>query len=638
MVRFGVRVEILALLIFAVAGCSSESSVPAGANNGKTDAANHDSLPPPDKIDPRILAERSFGEAPMLAGKVLRGELPPVAERLPENPLVVRPVNAIGSYGGELRLPIMGEINQRASIRHILNDNLMKFERPLAQRIVLNLAESYEFSEDNCSATFRIRKGVRWSDGVPFTVDDYLFWYVDLELDSEARDDPFLPSEWLVDGKPIQMEKVDDLTLRITSHKPLGRILFTLCHDDAALPRHILSKYHPKYNPEADYEDIRNFNSTANRVLEPGVPRLSAWSPVQWIHGQRVVYERNPYYWKVDTAGNQLPYADRLVVSNISDREGMLLKFMNGETDFFTKAKVADLPTLKKIEAEGRVRINLAGPTDGPVFYLNWDVANPALRQAFRDKRVRIALSQAINREEINQVVYKGLLQPSGFSFSPVSPYSSEESLQQHAEFDLSKARALLDEAGYRDRDGDGIRELADGSPFAFTVDVALESELPDVCELVMEQWKALGIKTYVFHSYMEVIYDRWLAGGFEVRFHYLDASAEPLDKPHLWGIWKGKGPAWYRNAADDPPPWLAEVSDLFGVAMTTLDPDRLREVMERIRDLHTANIPAIGVGSVYFPWGNNVRLGNVPEKIAWESAYRGPEHSLFWEQLFVRP
>ena len=265
----------------------------------------------PAALDPVILQDRQFGEAPILAARVQSGELPPVRDRLPENPLVVVPLEEIGQYGGSLRRALTGDIIQTAGANKTLSDGLMGYERPLPKSIQYNLAEHHTFSEDGRSATFRIRKGIRWSDGHPFTVDDILFWYYDTQFDDNARphNQPIPPTVFTVDSKPIRLEKIDDYTLRASSPKPLGRILNAFCSDIVARPKHIMSKWHPKYNPEATYDDFKERATDARMIYEPGIPRLSAWVPVEWIRGQRIVYERNPYYWKVDSAGNQLPYA-----------------------------------------------------------------------------------------------------------------------------------------------------------------------------------------------------------------------------------------------------------------------------------------------------------------------------------------
>ena len=329
---------------------------------------------------------------------------------------------------------------------------------------------------------------------MPFTVDDILFWYYDMTVNSDARSNPLFPSSWLVEGKPIEMEKVDDHTLRFRSHKPLGRILDILCSDWIAFPKHILADSHPQYNPAADYESLRDSTTTAQMLFNPRFPRISAWAPVEWTRGQRLVYERNPYYFKVDSAGNQLPYADRLVFNVIQDIQVILLKFMNGEIDLLGRyAQISMFPTLKAEERNGKFKIRLGTPVPVSQFRINWDAPRPELRRAFRDKRVRVALSYAMNREEIGEILYHGLLEPASHSFGPSSRYYSKEAAQKYAQYDPEKARRLLDEAGLVDSDGDGIRELDNGSPFVFTVDV-IPGMGVDVCQLVADYWRAVGI------------------------------------------------------------------------------------------------------------------------------------------------
>ena len=169
----------------------------------------------------------------------------------------------------------------------------------------------------------------------------------------------------------------------------------------------------------------------------------------------------------MDTKGNQLPYTGRLVFEVIPDLDVIRLKFLNRELDLIGRYDhVASYPALKANEKAGGYRLHFSGPGPGPVFFLNWKTPDEQLREAIRDKRVRMALSYAINREEVNQILYHGLLEPCGFSFRKPCPYFSEEDYLRYSQYDPEKARSLLEEAGYWDADGDGFREFADGSHF----------------------------------------------------------------------------------------------------------------------------------------------------------------------------
>ncbi len=293
-------------LILAVCGCldSQQKSLQTGSDRNQAAEEDRDTVAaPPDSIPPGILEQRRFQEAPLLAEQVKSGQLPPVHLTLPEVPLVIRPIAEIGQYGGTLRRALTADIIEEDGIYKTLNDSLMTFARPLPKSIELNLAEEYRFYDDGRTMIMKIRKGTRWSDGEPLKVDDILFWYYDMTFDDNARSLALFPSEWMVDGEPIKLEKIDRYTLRFSSPKPLGRILHAL----------------------------------------------------------------------------------------------------------------------RKAEKKGIIKLRVTGPERGSALYLNWDAPDPALRTAFRDRRVRIALSLAIDREEISALEGRGLMSPGGYSFAPGS-------------------------------------------------------------------------------------------------------------------------------------------------------------------------------------------------------------------------
>lgn len=629
---------------FCITAClKTETDTQSEADTGSNDAAGlrldrASSAAPPD-IDPAILERREFGEAPMLTRQVAAGLLPPVAERLPDNPLVLVPVSEIGRYGGTIRRALTEEVVETRGLTKTLNENLMGYERPMAKSIQLNLAENYEFQDNFKTAIFRIRKGVRWSDGHPFTVDDILFWYYDVAFNEPARENrnPLAPTGWIIGDKPIKMEKVDETTLRISAPETLGRVLVELCQDNIAYPKHFWARFHPRYNANATYKDFRDRTREHLRTFSNGIPRLSAWVPEQWVRGQRIVYKRNPYYWKIDSAGNQLPYADRLEFSIIQDPQIILLKFMNGELDLFGRYfRDSMIPFLVAEGARGTFTLHRTLPQYGAGFYFNRDCPNKPLREAFRNRDVRIALSHAINREEINQILYQGLLTPAGFSFAPSSPYFSESSSRRYSEYDPAKARELLDNAGYRDLDRDGFRELPDGSAFEFTLDVRISQA--DICELVVEHWKEIGIRVHLFAAIRDILGARRGTSQFEAAYWDIEGAEDPLSRQSLWAIMLPTGaPFWHRTSAREAPDWLWEATDLLKRAKKTLNADELRELMIGIRNLHTDNIPIIAVGLRPTLWGAHNRLGNVPQTISASGVYRGWSRPVMHEQLFIR-
>ena len=632
--------RLFALLICLIwVGCLGSKSDNGDRGAGAESPQTRQASTAPPTIDPSILTDRAFNEAPMLEEKVRAGELPPVAERLPENPLVLVPVEEIGKYGGVIRRAMNTDIIQESAISKTLSESLMAFERPLPNSIHANLAESVEFMDEGRVLVVKLRKGIKWSDGAPFTVEDILFWYEDMTLDENARiasNNPLFPSRWLNGGKPVKMEMVDENTLKISSDQPMGRILETLCHDKIAFPKHILAQYHPKYNPDADYEVFRKKTTDGMLAFQPGIPRLSAWVPVRWERSQRAVYERNPYYWKIDTAGNQLPYTDRLEFIIIPNNELVLLKFTNGELDLFGRSFNENMYSfLKEREKGSGFKIHLSTHSPSITLYPNWDARNPYLREAFRNKLVRIALSHAINREEISQLVYNGLVKPGGLSFSHANPGYSEELAQLYSQYDPEKSRALLAKAGYRDSDGDGFREFKDGSDFELILDVINFSVLSDFGELVAEYWEAIGIKVNLNIALQEIILPRRINGNFDVTITGM--AVHPLNQTHMLAPIGPSLPFWHRNAGKEGQPWLREATAAILQAQITRDPEEQEKYMIRIRDLYSENIPMISIGSISKPWGSSKRLGNVPDKITAEDLYRGWERASMPEQMFIK-
>jgi peptide/nickel transport system substrate-binding protein len=492
------------------------------------------------------------------------------------------------------------------------------------------------FEKDGKTAIFKLRKGIKWSDGKPFTVDDILFWYEDFTLDEEARNVPLFPSWWLNDGRPLILEKQDLYTLKISSHRPLGSILHTVSYDEIALPKHWYARFHPRYNASATYAELRERTTRGKLAYEPGTPRLGAWFPISWTHGQRAVFERNPYYWKIDTAGNQLPYADRLEFSVIPNPDVILLRFLNGELDLLGRYFVSRMyQTLKHEAGPGRFTVYLGEPKPSVCFFLNWDAKNPALREAFRNLQVRIALSHGMNRPEIGEVVLHGLLVPTGISLSRSSPFYSEEVVSLYSQYDPGKARSLLNDAGYRDHDRDGIRELKDGSPFELTIDVIADTDFPDICELMVEYWGDIGIKVHLNIALQEITTPRRINGNFEVTLYR--APTDPVMSSE-WSAIMGPGePFWHKNAAREGPPWLHELTALIKRAKTTIDPNERRSLMVRMRNLQAKNVPMVMLGESRPVWAAQNRLGNVPPRIIAELHTRDWDRATFHEQIYIK-
>ena len=452
-----------------------------------------------------------FSESPMLRIKVAAGILPPAEERLPEEPSVIEPLEEIGQYGGTLHYVPPGRL------RDVRNHGLFMRSQDGA-KILTDIAKGYEYSKDYKTLTIYLRKGTKWSDGAPFTVDDILFWWEDIMLNKELN--PAGPAkEWKPGGKVAEFEKVDDYTLSIHFAAPNPALMAKLSHPYGAAqahffdPKHYLKRWHIKYNPEANelakeegyeywWQALRYHEGKWETHKRIGLPTLSSWV-VTKITPSYMIAERNPYFWQIDAAGNQLPYIDKLFVLNIEDPEVIIMKAIAGELDFvqgYELLPMEDYPLCRESEEEGGYRVLLYRDfkSDGMIS-INPLTPDPVLRKIFRDIRFRQALSLSINREAINDAVFFGLARPGQWAPLPASSFYKEEWGRYYADYDVERANALLDEMGLRWDSEHKYRLRPDGR----TLEILLESGHGSKAEATMEellaaQWKKIGVKLVV--------------------------------------------------------------------------------------------------------------------------------------------
>jgi len=450
----------------------------------------------------------------MLAKLVADGSLPPLEQRLPKQPMVLTPIQEVGQYGGELKWIIEGPDLGSYEYQFL-------YEGPYrwtadASTIEPNLALKHEYAPDGLSMTLTFREGVKWSDGQPFTVDDIDFWWNDLVSNKEST---YTPPYWTLTGDtPMKLEVVDPTTLRVTFNEPhwLFHDLMASTGDYMRMyaPKHYLKQYHPKYNTAVkDFtEFLKHFPPTGNLYTDPALPVLTPWRTLEYAPGQKLVAERNPYYWKVDSEGKQLPYIDRLTISQVEDARVIPLKIVSGEVDFMARGIPLDaFTTLKTSEAQGNYRMIQwkVGAGADPAVILNWDNPDPEMQKIVRNRDVRLALSHAIDRKTINDVVYFGLGAESQAVTSPYSPWgrSTDEGKQLMeqwrvlgVEYDVAKANQLLDSAGFDKKDSDGFRLRPDGKRLTWVIITGstADSRAVDVLELVAEHWKKVGVEATI--------------------------------------------------------------------------------------------------------------------------------------------
>ena len=559
-----------------------------------------------------------FSEAPTLAKLVEEGKLPPVEERLPDEPLVIVPVEEVGEYGGAWRSNCVGVADSGHLTRNVNYEGLVRWDARRAE-VVANLAKSWTVTDEGRTFTFSLREGVKWSDGSPFTADDVLFWYEDIMLNEELT--PVVPS-WLVRGEePAKVEKLDDYTIRFTFREPYGTFLYFLANNHINhAPKHYMKQFHAKYTPEEELTALAKeagfdfwyqlFADKNDPWLNPERPTLYAWKIVNRLGvGTRVTFERNPYYWKVDVAGNQLPYIDRQAIDIVENAEIQLMRALSGEVDMQYRhigETMANYPLLAENREKGGYRLVRAIPAEMNMMTISFNLnhKDPVLRNIFNDKRFRIAMSLAINREEMIDLVLLGQSEPWQISPLPNTPFYNEKAAKAYTEYNPAEANRLLDEMGL-ERAPDGIRLRPDGKPLQLAIEVS--PDVPtwsDMCELIVKYWGDVGVKTAVKSEDRSLWEVRTSSAEHEVSVWWGDGGLTPLIIPQwylpvstasrqapLWGLWyQSKG-----QSGEEPPPEIKELMELYDRILATPDPAEQKQLFDQILEADAENLYVIG-------------------------------------------
>lgn len=466
-------------------------------------------------------------ETPMLREDVAAKKLPPVKQRLPDNPLVVTmdgKTAELGQHGGTLNL-LIGRARDVRMLVVYGYARLIGYDRNL--KMMPDILESIDVKEDRIF-TMALRKGHKWSDGHPFTSEDFRYFWEDVANDKELSP-AGPPAELLVDGKPPLVEYLDKTTVRYTWPKSNPEFLPRMAGPSPLFifrPAHYLRQFHKKYTPkviEAEKTDPgkRNWAAVHNRednmvqFDNPKLPTLQPWINTTKLPTDRFIAVRNPFFHRVDENGRQLPYIDRVVMP-VVDAKLIPAKAGAGESDLQARdIQFNNYTFLKKGEKSNNYRTLLWRNARGSHFalYPNLNANDPVWRPLLRDVRFRRALSMAIDRSQINQVLYFGLATESNDTVVPDSPLYRKQYQTQWAQFDRKAADKLLDEIGLK-RGPDGIRRLSDGRPLEIIVETAGETtEQTDVLELIRDTWRESGIKLFSKPTQRDVLRNRVFSG-----------------------------------------------------------------------------------------------------------------------------
>lgn len=600
----------------------------------------------------------TFQEAPQLAEMVEAGTLPPVQERIGQDPLVIEPVHEIGQYGGTWRRGFTGPGDTVNGDRAAAGPDRPLYFDYTGQNVVPNIARDWEVSDDGRQLTLHLRRGMRWSDGHPFTADDWVFWFEDMYGNDELM--PTKSSVMSINGKPGQILKGDDYTVIFQFEDPYYLLPTVLAGwsdiggghaslggggNGCYAPAHYLKQFHPKYTSEEELNRIAEEAEAESWVdlfllrndwpINPDLPVVALFRTVSPINSSTWSLERNPYSIWVDTDGNQLPYIDEVVMTLAQDLEVLNLRAIAGEYDFQARhVDIAKLPVFLGNQEQGGYKVHLDTGDYGTdcqlAFNLSYE-ADAEIAKWISTTDFRRALSLGVERDQLNEIFWLG----TGTPGSPVPAstnkyYPGEEYRTLWHTHDPERANQMLDDLGLTEKDGEGFRQRTDGQgrlSLEITTNAATFMSWTAICEAISQQWYEIGVDLRPreldgsligqIHQANEHQMHAWVCDGGEHLFNYPNQtfaySAGNYHGP-LYGLWFQTEGA----QGKEPPRRLRELYEKFRAAYGVPE----EESIELAKDIWTIIVDEVyQIGTVGLsPAAMGVRIaktnmGNVPSR-----------------------
>ena len=508
------------------------------------------------------LTATTFTESPFTAELVAANLLPPVEDRLPTDPRVLDPLDRVGIHGGTMRRMHFSS-GDHWNMGYLNFEGLTRFNGD-GSGLLPSIAKSWSSSEGGKVWTFKLREGLKWSDGAPFTMDDFMFEHLDVQLNTDLMASP--PSAMFAGGEFVKFEPVDATTIQFRFVEPNPGWPATVAQlnrprgleQELFSPKHYLKQFHIKYNENANELAVKAgfadwtelFAARDDIVMTPDRPTMRPWALKTRLVDQQMIAERNPYYYYVDPEGNQLPYMDRVVWTMVTDAEVRILEFLAGNTDFQGRGTgLANYPLIKENETKGNYRTILQLPLGGTGgIKINNSLEGP-LGDLFREVDFKAALSLAIDRDALNQVLYLGLGQPRNIVPLESHPYYPGDQWRDlYIDYDPARANALLDGLGLTARDSDGFRLDREGN----TINIVWKGggSASDTEEIVASGWEDVGIKTTLRSVERTVLYTETAnntyhvhSGGFSTT-HFI--YSQPYYTAAVQADWlSNMGPGW---------------------------------------------------------------------------------------------
>ena len=605
------------------------------------------------------------GQAPSLKALESSGQIPSLAERVGPEPMVVRPKQEVGTYGGTWRLVSIGGGNRGHCMQYTRYGGLVRNSYDL-NTVIPDMAKSFKQSADGKEYTFTLRKGVKWSDGESYGMDDIKFYWEDVLNNAELT--PSFPGWLKSGGEPGEFVQVDDYTFKIVFKDAYPTFLTRMASPNARLfllsPAHYLKQFHPAYTAKADldakvkemeFDDwIQLFNDRWDFWINTDLPTVAAWKVVvPYGDSDRIVLERNPYFWKIDTEGNQLPYIDKVTVAIVSDAEIMTMKVLSGEVDFSgppVGENISELPLYLENQEKGGYIVGKSSPPAHAIYLtFNQNHQDPVKRQILTDARFRFAMSYAIDREEIIELVFMGQSEPSQIAPLRGRADFHEELWSTAIEYDPDLANQLLDEMGLDKKDSEGYRLGPDGKRVSFTIITypAVKSWEDTGVIIAQKYWKAVGIDAAVKVLDRTLWSETWQSAQHDINITNTSLGMG-IDSNHRWvPIAKGWGTAygslwadWYMTdgaEGEEPPAEVKEMISVWEQIEVTVDRQKRLELFETILDWRAETLFGIGIcprPPMLIPIKNN--FYNVPNEFlqSWSHGIFGPMNP---SQFFIK-
>ncbi|MCE5259304.1 MAG: ABC transporter substrate-binding protein [Chloroflexi bacterium] len=608
--------------------CGGQATSPTTAPTEAATKASGATAAPTSEATTAVASK--YKESPLLAAKVAAGELPPVDERLPENPLLVTPHESVGKYGGQWRQSVVlgTKGHAVASIGYYSGINLVVYKEDLTE-IVPNIAESVEISEDAKTYTIKLRKGLRWNDGEPLTTEDVEFWWKDVSTNLELN-----PGQ--TENEGVTLNILDDSTYEIVYPEPRPLQLAAMAEYGGSrqfLPKHYLKQFHPTYTDadaltkaytDAGFDDWTKYFADRNDYYtNPELPMMCPWVlTTQGAAATQLTFERNPYFFAVDTDGNQLPYMDSCIINIVESQDIVKMKAISGEFEVAVASiqeVFTDYPLYAENADAGDYKLFLCdfAEPNGMNIHLNQAIQDPVRRAIMEKADFRKAMALAINRPEIiatNWTVGPYASTPRNFGPYPASPYFDEELVSEYTDYDPSTANSMLDALGLDKKNADGMRLLPDGNVFSIVIDVPnYASQWIDIGTMLAENWKAVGINCSARSIDPSLWGQRMTANEWDASIFTGGGGFAVLSKTEIrcytgydgigqWPVWFQSGNHIWRLSEGkegiEPSAAIKRLWELGSAIVIEPDEDKQLTMIKEVLQLHKDNLWILGIGT----------------------------------------